>query len=86
MYKKNTIVKCKSGLHARPGTEVAECAMSFNSNIKIIKDDIEIDCKEILEIMSSDINMGDQITIMATGDDEKTAVEKIVALIESLED
>lgn len=86
MYKKKVVVKSKTGLHARPGTEVVECAVKFDSVINIEFNDKVIDAKEVLDIISSDINCGDEIIINANGADEEKAVNELVKLIETMDE
>lgn len=81
MYQKQVVVKSVTGLHARPGTMVAELALKFNSNITIEFNDAKINAKEILEILTSNINCGDNITITAEGPDEQEAVVALEELI-----
>ena len=42
MFKKDAVVKSKTGLHARPGSMVAEKAMNFDSEISLVFGDKKI--------------------------------------------
>lgn len=77
MVTKNVIVKKETGLHARPGSEVVDLAMKFQSDIKLKKGDKVINAKEVLEILSADINFNDEIIIEANGVDEEEAVKAL---------
>ena len=83
MVTKNVIVKKETGLHARPGSEVVDLAMKFQSDIKLKKGDKVINAKEVLEILSADINFNDEIIIEANGTDEEEAVKALEAYIGS---
>ncbi len=83
MVTKNVIVKKETGLHARPGSEVVDLAMKFQSDIKLKKGDKVINAKEVLEILSADINFNDEIIIEANGTDEEEAVKALEEYIGS---
>ncbi len=83
MVAKNVVVKKETGLHARPGSEVVDLAMKFQSDINLKKGDKVINAKEVLEILSADINFNDEITIEANGVDEEEAVKALEEYIGS---
>ena len=85
MFKKDAVVKSKTGLHARPGSMVAETAMNFDSEISLVFGDKKIDAKEVLDVVTSNINCGDKVSIEAEGPDEEQAVLELVELIETME-
>ncbi len=70
-----------AGIHARPAGLFVKEAEKFNSNIKIKAGDKEADGKRLFSIMSLGVKKGDEVTIVASGDDENNA---IVALSEFL--
>lgn len=82
MIAKKVIVK-ETGLHARPGSEVVDLAMKFQSDINLKKDDKVINAKEVLEILSANINFNDEIIIEANGVDEEEAVKALEEYIGS---
>ncbi len=71
------------GLHLRPAKLFVEMASTFRSRIEIIKDDMRIDGKSILSILTLGAAQGTQVSLEGTGPDSQTAVEALVALIES---
>ncbi len=83
MIAKKVIVKKETGLHARPGSEVVDLAMKFQSDINLKKDDKVINAKEVLEILSANINFNDEIIIEANGVDEEEAVKALEEYIGS---
>ena len=83
MIAKKVVVKKETGLHARPGSEVVDLAMKFQSDINLKKGDKVINAKEVLEILSADINFNDEITIEANGVDEEEAVKALEEYIGS---
>ena len=71
----------ESGLHARPASVLVKTASRFLSHIRIIKDDIEIDGKSILGVMSLAAEQGSRIILITDGEDEDGAMDALVALV-----
>ena len=83
MYSKEVTIKNQVGLHARPATYFIQKANEFKEEIKVTKDEREVNGKSLLGVLSLGITRGSSITISATGENEQAAVEALVALIES---
>lgn len=85
MKKVSLTIINDEGLHARPAALFVNVASSMKSNIKIIKNDNlskEYAGKSIISIMAMAAAKGDQITIIAEGEDEELAISKLQALVE----
>lgn len=61
----------------RPAYLFAETAAKFDSKVEVIKEDIRIDGKSVLSILTLGASQGTQVIVEATGPD---APEAIVAL------
>jgi len=72
----------KLGLHARPAAMLVQKATKFKSEIKLQKDDLEVNAKSILSVMALAAEMGSFVTIIAEGEDETVAVEVLAKLFE----
>ncbi|NLM17721.1 MAG: HPr family phosphocarrier protein [Candidatus Riflebacteria bacterium] len=83
MKRKEVEIKNKLGLHARPASMVVKLAAKYESEIKLIKDDTEVNAKSILGVMMLAAGPGQRITIFADGPDEAEAVSAIEELIMS---
>lgn len=85
MYSAETILKNKSGLHARPAAQFVAKAAEFKSEITIrnIKTGREGDAKSIIMVMSLAVSIGTEIEIEANGIDEIDAVNDLISLIDS---
>ncbi|MCL2389774.1 MAG: HPr family phosphocarrier protein [Elusimicrobia bacterium] len=80
MIEKIVIVKNSQGLHARPSAVLVELAGKFASDIKIIKDEFEVDAKSIMGIMMLAAAQGTELKFVFSGTDEQEAclaIEKI---------
>jgi len=80
---KEVLVQNSTGIHARPASLFVNKAQEFDSDIKIIKDNEEVNAKSIMMIMAAGIAKGSNIKIQASGDDEAKAVEELVELVNS---
>lgn len=83
MVEKDFIIKIEDGVHARPAAMFVEKANSFSSQIKLIKDNIEVDAKSIMSIMMLGLTYGTKVTIRAEGEDEEEAIETLYRFVEN---
>jgi len=77
MTRKELKVVNTLGIHARPGGMIASTAGRFRSDVKIMKDGMEVNAKSIMGIMTLAAGRNTIITVMASGPDEKEAVAAI---------
>jgi len=83
VYEKTVTVKNKTGLHARPAAMFVQSAGKFASEIWIEKEGKKVNAKSIMGVMSLGVSQGTEIKIIAKGEDEREAVEKLSELINS---
>ncbi len=83
MYSKEVVIKNQVGLHARPATYFIQKANEFKDEIKVSKDEREVNAKSLLGVLSLGITRGSSIKLTANGETEAEAVEALAALIES---
>lgn len=83
MYTQVVTVKNEVGLHAKPATYFIQKANEFQSGIWVEKDERRVNAKSLLGILSLGIVQNTDITLIADGADEKTAVDALIALVES---
>lgn len=83
MFVKDVVVKNQVGLHARPATFFIQKANEFKSSIWVEKEERRVNGKSLLGVLSLSIIGGTSIRIIADGPDEETAVNSLVALVES---
>jgi len=82
MKEITVIIKNEYGLHARPSSLLASLSSNFKSEIKIIKDGIEVNCKSIMNLLLLAAGKGTSLRIVADGEDEDEALNAIRELIE----
>ena len=77
------VIGNKLGLHARPAAVFVQTANRFEASIEVLKEDLKIDGKSIMGIMTLAAEKGSLITVRATGKDAAAAMEALAKLIES---
>lgn len=84
--KKNYIIKCEDGLHARPASELVQMAQRYNCSITITcpKENMYADAKSILGVLSLGADKGTNIILEADGDDAEQALFEIIELLDSI--
>lgn len=76
-------IKNESGLHARPAGMFVKKAAEFKSTVEVISKGKTVNAKSIMGIMSLGLGKGDELTVVANGEDQEAAVAALVELIES---
>ncbi len=82
MFEKEITVTNRLGLHARPAARVVQTASGFKSEIRLRRDDLEVNAKSIMGVMMLAAEMGSRVLIRAEGEDEAQAVEALVNLFQ----
>ena len=85
MYTKSTIIKNRTGLHARPAADFVAAAGKFQCRLTIRRTSEEesANAKSIIRLLALGLAYGEEIELAGAGDDEKEAVESLIALIDS---
>lgn len=82
MQNQNFIIKNRLGLHARAAAQLVQTANKFNSEVALIKDDMEVNGKSIMGILLLAAPQGTDISVTVDGTDEEQAMKVIAELIE----
>lgn len=72
-----------TGLHARPATLFVETARRYSCAIRVARGDQEVDARSVVGLMLLEAIRGTEITIKAEGEDEASAIQALVELVES---
>lgn len=81
MIEQSVTITNKNGLHARPAAQLVNIAGKYTSEIKIIKDGLEVNGKSIMGVMMLAAEKGSEIVLQIDGDDEQEAFKAITGLI-----
>jgi phosphocarrier protein len=71
----------KNGLHARPAAEIVKVASKFQSDITMVRDELEVNGKSIMGVMMLAAEYGAELLVRANGPDADKAVDAIATLI-----
>lgn len=71
------------GLHARPAAAFVKVAGQFTCEIQVRRDDMEVNGKSIMGVMTLAAERGSELVITADGDDADAAVRALAALVEN---
>lgn len=81
MTERTVKIVNKNGLHARPAAEIVKTAARFQSDITVVRDDLEVNGKSIMGVMMLAAEYGSTLTIRADGPDAEQALDALAALI-----
>jgi phosphocarrier protein len=83
MTTKKVTIKNRAGIHARPAALIVNTANQYDAEIYLEKEDMRINGKSIMGIITLGAGYNSTIEIIADGEDESDAVEAIAALFEN---
>ncbi|MBR6326163.1 MAG: HPr family phosphocarrier protein [Lachnospiraceae bacterium] len=81
MQKKTIEIKLESGLEASPIALLVQEASRFESKIYLETESKKVNAKSIMGMMSLGLDNGEELTVVAEGEDEKAAVAGIEAFL-----
>lgn len=80
--EKKIVVKSTVGLHASLAAKVVQAASKYSVDINLHYNDKVVDIKSILGLLSLAIPSGENVTIVAQGENAKEAIDDIAAILE----
>ncbi|MDE7292216.1 MAG: HPr family phosphocarrier protein [Treponemataceae bacterium] len=83
MVEKILTVKNRAGIHARPASLIAQTANKFSSEITLEKDEIEVNAKSIMGVITMAAGYNTTIVLKVSGEDEQEALAAIERLFET---
>ncbi len=82
MIEREVTIRNRTGLHTRPAATLVKTAAGFQSDFIIIKDDMEINGKSIIGVMTLAAEQGSKLLLRFDGPDEEEAATAVVGLFE----
>jgi phosphocarrier protein HPr len=83
MIEREVTIRNRAGLHTRPAAAIVKLAAKFKSEFFIEKDDVQINGKSIIGVMTLAAEQGSTLIIRFEGPDEKDSCQAMVELFES---
>lgn len=81
MLQKDFLIINKLGLHARASALFVKTSSRFSSDVKLARDDVEVNGKSIMGIMMLAASKGSSVRLTVSGADEIDAFQTIGDLI-----
>ncbi|MDQ3951135.1 MAG: HPr family phosphocarrier protein [Gemmatimonadota bacterium] len=82
MIERTVRIANRNGLHARPAAEIVKLASRYQSDITLLRDDLEVNGKSIMGVMMLAAEFGSSLVLRAAGPDAEQAVSALSNLIE----
>lgn len=82
MIEREVTIRNRAGLHTRPAAAIVKTAARFGSEFTICRDEMEINGKSIIGVMTLAAEQGSTLLLRFEGADEEAAAEAVVALFE----
>lgn len=73
----------RAGIHARPASLIVQTAQQFDSSIWIEKENVKINAKSIMNILTLGATYNTELTLSAEGEDEEEAVDELAQLFDN---
>ena len=86
MVEGTIVVKNKTGLHARPASQLVKLCKTFESDIILKNGDISCNGKSMFSVLKGCFTEGTSVCVTADGSDEAQALEKVIAYINDLDE
>jgi phosphocarrier protein len=81
MIKASVPISNKLGLHARASAKLTKLASSFHSDVFMSRNGRRVNAKSIMGVMMLAAGLGTEVEIETDGEDERAAMDALVALI-----
>lgn len=86
MVESSTIIKNKTGLHARPASQLVKLCKTFDSEITLKNGEVACNGKSMFSVLKGCFTEGTNVCVTADGSDEAQALEKVIAYINNLDE
>lgn len=83
MKSQNVTIVNATGLHARPANLFVKEAKKYSSDIILHKGEDKANAKSIFAVLGLGADLGTELVLSASGEDEIEAVKKLTELIQS---
>lgn len=85
MVTKKMTINIPTGLEARPVALLVQVASRYESSIYIECEEMKVNAKSIMGMMSLGLAAGEEVNVIANGSDEQEAIENIEKYLSSKE-
>ena len=82
MVSQKVVIKNPMGLIVRPAGILCKVAMQYVSSVTFTIGNTTANAKSVLSVLGACVKCGDEVEFICDGEDEKEALEGIVAAVE----
>lgn len=82
MVERQVTIQNRAGLHTRPAATLVKTAARFKADFFVQKDNMEINGKSIIGVMTLAAEQGSTLLLRFEGPDEEEAADAVVSLFE----
>lgn len=82
LIEKTIVVGNQMGLHARVATMVVQMMRSYECQVTLVKDGMEVDARSVLGLLLLAATPGSELIIKGNGPDSGDAIQRICEIIE----
>lgn len=79
--EKTIIIKSTAGLHAALASKLVQSASKYDVDVKMVYENKVVDAKSILGLMSLAVPSGENIQLVATGNEAEKAIKDIEKIL-----
>ena len=83
MIKKPITIQLSTGLEARPVAQLVQVASQFESDIRVEVGEKQVNAKSIMGMMTLGLDAGEEVTLIANGEDEEAAMDSLEKYLSS---
>ena len=80
-HERTVTIRNRLGLHARPAADFVKLAGAYQSDIWVVRGDLEVNGKSIMGVMMLAAEAGASISIRASGGDAVAALDALAGLV-----
>ncbi len=82
-FSKDVMITNELGMHARSAAKIVEIARHAESEVRLARDDDEVDAKSVIDILTLACAKGSEITIRIEDSSDMEILNAILELIET---
>ncbi|MDX9881074.1 MAG: HPr family phosphocarrier protein [Prolixibacteraceae bacterium] len=86
MVSQTITIQLKTGLHARPASQLVALCKEFNSTVALHYGEKKAPANSILKLLSLGLSNGSQVEITVEGEDEAQALGQVLDFMKNLEE
>ena len=84
MLRTSFVVRDPAGLHAQSAARLCSVASEYACEVALAWKGMSCDAKSVFEVLAMGVPAGETVTVACTGDDERSCLEALTPLLDTL--